>query len=693
MPLLKLWAGSLVMLAAVSLPLQAASPVKVGSKIDTEGALLGNIILQVLESHGVPTVNKVQLGTTPVVRGAITSGELDIYPEYTGNGAFFFKDENDAAWKNAQQGYEKVKKLDSEHNKLIWLTPAPANNTWTIAVRQDVAEKNKLTSLADLSRYLQEGGTFKLAASAEFIERADALPAFEKAYGFKLGQDQLLSLAGGDTAVTIKAAAQQTSGVNAAMAYGTDGPVAALGLQTLSDPQGVQPIYAPAPVVRESVLKEYPQMAQWLQPVFASLDAKTLQQLNASIAVEGLDAKKVAAEYRKQKGGAEEFPVAYRRINPVLALLLLLTAIAAALPFISYAPNRLVSGEGRHLWQLWPQTIWMLVGVGCAWLTACFVPAKKGSICALILAQFVFVLLVWGAGKAATQLAQNGSALARTSLGSGFWLAAALALLACSDAIRRISTHPLWRWLLHMQIAIIPLWLLYSGTLNDLSLMKEYANRQDVFDDALAQHLTLLFGAVLPALVIGVPLGIWCYFSTARQGAIFSLLNVIQTVPSVALFGLLIAPLAALVTAFPWLGKLGIAGTGMTPALIALVLYALLPLVRGVVVGLNQIPRDVLESARAMGMSGAQRFLHVQLPLALPVFLRSLRVVMVQTVGMAVIAALIGAGGFGALVFQGLLSSAIDLVLLGVIPVIVLAVLIDALFDLLIALLKVKRND
>ena len=120
MPLLKLWAGSLVMLAAVSLPLQAASPVKVGSKIDTEGALLGNIILQVLESHGVPTVNKVQLGTTPVVRGAITSGELDIYPEYTGNGAFFFKDENDAAWKNAQQGYEKVKKLDSEHNKLIW---------------------------------------------------------------------------------------------------------------------------------------------------------------------------------------------------------------------------------------------------------------------------------------------------------------------------------------------------------------------------------------------------------------------------------------------------------------------------------------------------------------------------------------------------------------------------------------------
>ena len=237
----KVWVGSLALLATISLPLQAASPVTVGSKIDTEGALLGNIILQVLESHGVKTVNKVQLGTTPVVRGAITSGELDIYPEYTGNGAFFFKDENDPAWKNAQAGFDKVKKLDAEQNKLIWLTPAPANNTWTIAVRQDIAEKNKLVSLADLGRYLKEGGTFKLAASAEFIERADALPAFEKAYDFKLNQNQLLSLAGGDTAVTIKAAAQQTSGVNAAMAYGTDGPVAALGLQTLSDPKGVQP--------------------------------------------------------------------------------------------------------------------------------------------------------------------------------------------------------------------------------------------------------------------------------------------------------------------------------------------------------------------------------------------------------------------------------------------------------------------
>jgi osmoprotectant transport system substrate-binding protein len=288
-------------LLALTATAQAADPVKVGSKIDTEGSLLGNIILQVLDKHGVKTVNKVQLGTTQVVRGAITAGELDIYPEYTGNGAFFFNDEKDPAWKNAKAGYEKVKTLDQEKNKLTWLTPAPANNTWTIAVRSDLADKNKLKSLDDLSAYLKKGGEFKLAASAEFIERADALPAFQKAYGFTLKQDQLLSLAGGDTAVTIKAAAQQTSGVNAAMAYGTDGPVAALGLQTLSDPKGVQPIYAPTPVIRDAVLKAYPQIADWLKPVFASLDEKTLQELNAKIAVEGQDAKTVAADYLQQK--------------------------------------------------------------------------------------------------------------------------------------------------------------------------------------------------------------------------------------------------------------------------------------------------------------------------------------------------------------------------------------------------------
>ena len=280
----------------------AQTKVRVSSKIDTEGSLLGQVIIQVLEAGGIKTENKLQLGNTKIVRTALTAGEIDIYPEYTGNGAFFFSDEKNPAWKSATAGYEAVRALDLAKNRIVWLEPSPANNTWAIAIRKDVAAANKLSSLQDIGKWLSAGGKFKLAASAEFVERADALPAFQAAYGFKLNQDQILTLAGGDTAVTIKAAAEQTSQVNAAMAYGTDGPVAALGLVILDDPKGVQPIYAPAPTVRADVLAQHPKMATLLAPVFKALDTTTLQGLNAKIALEGQDAKKVAATWLKAKG-------------------------------------------------------------------------------------------------------------------------------------------------------------------------------------------------------------------------------------------------------------------------------------------------------------------------------------------------------------------------------------------------------
>ncbi|MEA1607659.1 glycine betaine ABC transporter substrate-binding protein OsmF [Pseudomonas spirodelae] len=281
---------------------QADTPVRVGSKIDTEGKLLGNMIVLALEASGIKTENRSGLGNTQVMRGALTAGEIDLYPEYTGNGAFIFAEESNPVWKDAKAGYERVKALDYEQNNIVWLTPAPANNTWAIAIRQDVATPNQLKTLDDLGQWLGKGGQFKLAASAEFVERSDALPAFQTAYNFTLKPEQLLTLAGGDTAVTIRAAGEQTSGVNAAMAYGTDGAVAALGLVILDDPKGVQPIYAPAPIVREDALKQHPQIADALAPVFELLDGPTLQSLNAKIQLEGQDAKKVAADFLKSKG-------------------------------------------------------------------------------------------------------------------------------------------------------------------------------------------------------------------------------------------------------------------------------------------------------------------------------------------------------------------------------------------------------
>ena len=379
--------------------------------------------------------------------------------------------------------------------------------------------------------------------------------------------------------------------------------------------------------------------------------------------------------------------------NRVLLLLACVAIAAVALPFVNVAPNRLVSGEPRALWQIWAFTPLLLGAALASTVALAFWPGRTALWLTFLLSEALFIVLFWSAGQAATQMAAVESPLARTSVGSGLWLWLALCLLVCSDAIRRLTPLPVWRWLLNAQFWVIPLLILFSGDLNQLSLLKEYVNRQEVFDNALAQHLTILFGTLIPALLLGVPLGMWCYRHPSRQGAVFTVLNVIQTIPSVALFGLLIAPLAGLVKSFPALAAAGIAGTGLTPALIALVLYALLPLVRGVVAGLSQVPPDVLESAHAMGMSARQCFWKIQLPLALPLLVRSLRVVTVQTVGMAVIAALIGAGGFGALVFQGLLSSALDLVLLGVVPTIALAVVLDALFALWLALLRRRAND
>ena len=378
--------------------------------------------------------------------------------------------------------------------------------------------------------------------------------------------------------------------------------------------------------------------------------------------------------------------------QPVALLLLTLLSLAlVALPFLNFAPNRLVAGEPLMGWQI-SRCGLLLLPLVTLWLLLWRHPTRITLMLALLAAELMLAVIIWLSGHQATLLSQQGSRLARTSFASGLWCSGALILLLITDQVRQLTRHRLAQLLLNLQVWLLPLLLLFSGQLSDLSLLKEYANRHAVFDAALSRHLTLLTGTVVPALMIALPLGVTLFRRPGWQGGVFGVLNVIQTVPSVALFGLLIAPLAGLAQQFPWLGDWGISGIGMAPALIALVLYALLPLVRSVVVGLQQVPHEVRESARGVGMSGWQQFIAVDVPLALPVWLAGLRVVVVQTLGMAVVAALIGAGGFGAIIFQGLLSSALDLVLLGVIPVIALAVVIDALFRLLISLLE-RKDD
>jgi len=289
--------------AALSLSVQtAAADVVVASKIDTEGGVLGNMILEVLSNAGIKTENRVQLGTTPVVRKAITSGEIDIYPDYTGNAAFFHHKASDPVWKDADKGYEAAKALDYKANKIVWLTPAKANNTWAVALRKEVAEKHNLKTFSEFGAWIRDGGNVKLVASSEFVNSPAALPSFQKTYNFTLSSDQMIVLSGGDTAATIRAAAMQTNGANAAMVYGTDGAIPAAGLTVLIDDKSVQPVYLPAPLVREDALKKYPQIADLLKPVFQSLTLNVLQDLNRQVQVEGRPAKDVVHDYLVSKG-------------------------------------------------------------------------------------------------------------------------------------------------------------------------------------------------------------------------------------------------------------------------------------------------------------------------------------------------------------------------------------------------------
>jgi len=226
----------------------ASADITVSSKIDTEGGLLGNVIALALEDAGLPVERRLQLGGTQLVRQALLANQIDIYPEYTGNAAFFFNEADGDVWKDADAAHARAAELDAAQNNIIWLGPAPANNTWAIAVTGPVAQDNSLITMSDFGVWVASGGEVKLAASTEFVSSPSVLPAMQDTYGFALSPDQTVILSGGDIAATIQAAARGTSGVNAAMVYGTDGGVGATGLVVMVDDKGVQPVYEPCPI-------------------------------------------------------------------------------------------------------------------------------------------------------------------------------------------------------------------------------------------------------------------------------------------------------------------------------------------------------------------------------------------------------------------------------------------------------------
>jgi osmoprotectant transport system substrate-binding protein len=294
------WAGIVAVLALTAAPTLPAAVV-VSSKLSSESAMLGEMIRLMLNAAGIATIDRSRIGATSVVRKALLSGEVDLYVEYTGNAGLFFNDAADPAWKDLQRGYQLGARLDYAAHRIVWLTPAPASNAWALAVRRDVATANHVSSMSDFGRWVAGGGRVVLACSAEFAN-AGTLRSLEKTYGFNLRSDQLIVLAGGETAATIGAAAAATNGVNTAMVYGTDGGIAAAKLVVLSDDRHDQPVYAPVPLIREAVLKANPQIAAIVRPLMQSFDGATLQQLNARVQINGESDEAVAADYLRAKG-------------------------------------------------------------------------------------------------------------------------------------------------------------------------------------------------------------------------------------------------------------------------------------------------------------------------------------------------------------------------------------------------------
>ena len=284
-----------------SAPAQAGSPVVVSSKLSSESALIGEMIRLVLSAAGIPTIDRLKIGATPVVRRALLDGEVDLYVEYTGNGGIFFNMPANPAWKDFRKGYELGARLDYARNRIVWLTPAPASNAWALAVRKDVADAYHLRTMSDFARWVSGGGHVVLACSAEFAN-AGTLRSLEDTYGFKLSSDQLIVLAGGETTAMITAAAARTDGTNTAMVYATDGGIAAANLVVLEDDKHDQPIYAPVPLVRAAVLRAYPDIAALVKPLMESLDRDTLQHLNELVQVDGEAIESVARDYLERKG-------------------------------------------------------------------------------------------------------------------------------------------------------------------------------------------------------------------------------------------------------------------------------------------------------------------------------------------------------------------------------------------------------
>jgi osmoprotectant transport system permease protein len=369
-------------------------------------------------------------------------------------------------------------------------------------------------------------------------------------------------------------------------------------------------------------------------------------------------------------------------------------------PLVTIRPNRVAEGVAVRAWEQLPGVGagapggWLTTGISVVALVTILavgglvvvsaVRRSRVSASVMLVWSVAITVLPWllvaGTVRAFVDAGET-TELTRFSPAGGLWLAQ-LAAVASWHAQMHGGAHSRRFAVAALLLSASFVAVLFSTQPFDLlSYRLEFAVRAERFWQEARTHVVLSASSVLAACGIGIPAGMIAYRHPRVRDAILGVISTVQTIPSLAMFGLLIAPLAALSRAVPALRAAGVSGVGATPALIALTLYALLPIVRNTLTGLSTVPPDVRESGVAMGMSRRQQFWMVEVPIALPLVVRGVRTAAVQAVGNTTVAGLIGAGGLGWFIFQGLGQAAIDLVVLGVIPIVLLAVITDRLFE------------
>ncbi len=351
-----------------------------------------------------------------------------------------------------------------------------------------------------------------------------------------------------------------------------------------------------------------------------------------------------------------------------------------ALDFGSLAPFRIASGTPvSAVAALGSQLVVPLAALWVVLVVASVLSKPPGALALLrgLLASITIVALFWCSGIAADRLLAEEGPLARYSLGGSVWLGA-----FCAFAIVIASRHETkgMRGVSLILGLLAPaglVALVATGRLARLGMALEYRNVSSDFWLWTGQHLLYAAVAMTVATLAGVALGILAHGRPELARSVFTSTSVFQTIPGLAMIGILAVPLGFLAEKVPAVRALGIGVLGWAPVVIALTLYALLAIVRNTFAGLQAVPDAVVEAARGMGLDDRQILRKVQIPLSAPIVFSGIRTAAQQTIGSATLGVFVAAGTLGRPIFGGVSQTADDLVLLGSVALVTLALGVD----------------